>query len=93
MKVLQKYERKLYRFRCDRCRSLFEMTEEEKLDNDWEYNSSSVWKKEDREDPCARPHNPTNKFYCPICEAVRHVYRDDIHEYHIMNDGIEIQKY
>lgn len=39
MKTLQKRVQVLYRFRCSRCKSKFEMTSEEKLENDWKFDS------------------------------------------------------
>ena len=42
MKTLQQKAKIVYRFRCIRCRSLFEMTEEEKLDNDWLFDSRPI---------------------------------------------------
>lgn len=91
MKILQSQVSKIYRFRCDRCKSKFEMTEEEKLDNDWKYNESFLYK--DRNEPGAFPNNPLHKFDCPICGCQRYVMRNDFHEYFVMNDGEEIQQY
>ena len=38
MRILQKNEQLLYRFRRSNCYSKFEMTEEEKLENDWKFD-------------------------------------------------------
>ena len=55
MKTLQKRVQVLYRFRCERCRSKFEMTEEEKLENDWKFDY-----RKDKEKLRAEGHIPTN---------------------------------
>jgi len=90
MKTLQGYVAKIYRFRCDRCRSKFEMDEEEMLDNDWKYNEG-VYK--DRNEPGAHPHNPLHKFDCPVCGRQRYVMHNDYHVFHVMDDGEEIMIY
>ena len=43
MKTLQKRVQVLYRFRCERCRSKFEMTEEEKTD--WKFTDEKIQEK------------------------------------------------
>ena len=88
MKTLQRRLQVLYRFRCERCRSKFEMTEEEKLENDWKYDTG------DKSNPYhTEPINPTDKFYCPVCEKDRIVTREDMHKYSVMDDGTEIMDY
>lgn len=65
MKTLQKRVQVLYRFRCERCRSKFEMTEEEKLENDWKFDD-----RKDKEKLRAEgrfPMNILDNFDCPVC--------------------------
>ena len=90
MKTLQKRVQILYRFRCQRCRSKFEMTEEEKIENDWKF--TDIKDRRSREEG-GRPHNPLDKFDCPVCGCTRYVMRRDMHRYSVMNDGTEIQDY
>ena len=62
MKTLQKRVQVLYRFRCERCRSKFEMTEEEKLENDLKFDIG------DKSNPYhTSPSNPLDHFDCPVC--------------------------
>lgn len=89
MKTLQKRVQILYRFRCERCRSKFEMTEEEKTENDWEFNECKHSKRENGD----RPHNPMDYFNCPVCKCRRYVMRKDMHRYSVMDDGTEIMDY
>lgn len=91
MKTLQKQVDILWRFRCDRCRSKFEMTNEEKLDNDWKFNESSVYK--DRNEPGAFPHNPMEHFDCPVCGKVEYVRRGEMHKFILFDDGTEFKEY
>lgn len=99
MKTLQKRVQVLYRFRCERCRSQFEMTEEEKIENDWKFTKYHYSYEEgdyvcgpvDRNNDYR--HNPLNYFDCPICKCVRNVYRKDMHKYSVMDDGTEIMDY
>ncbi len=73
MKTLEKEMQILYRFRCERCRSLFEIL----------------------------PHvlgmpeivNPMDNFDCPVCNTKRYVRRGDMHRFHIMDNGHEVQDY
>ena len=87
MKILQQNVRFMYRFRCKKCRSLYEMDECEKLENDWKYGEYTD-RKENR-----FPYNPLNKFYCPVCNAVEAVRFEDIHKYAVMDDGTMIEEY
>lgn len=95
MKTLQERVQVLYRFRCERCRSKFEMTEEEKRENDIKFTDD--WAKRLRQqkeygcEPC--PHNPLDHFDCPVCGVTRYVRRGDMHKYSVMNDGTEIMEY
>lgn len=95
MKTLQKRVQILYRFRCERCRSKFEMTEEEKLENDIKFTDN--WDKQiEREKVLgvkATPHNPLNHFDCPVCGCIRYVMRNDMHRYSVMDDGTELMDY
>lgn len=91
MKTLQKQVDIIWRFRCERCRSKFEMTNEEKLDNDWKYNESSVHK--DRNEPGAVPINHMEYFDCPVCNTRRYVRRGEMHKFMLMDDGTEFQEY
>lgn len=99
MKTLQKKVNVLYRFRCERCRSQFEMTEEEKDLNDWKFTNYHYSRKEgkhvfgpvDREKQIKS--NQLNHFECPVCNCVRYVRRGDMHRYTVMDDGTEIQDY
>lgn len=100
MKTLQKRVQILYRFRCERCRSKFEMTEEEKLENDWKFTGYKysnkegkyIFKEVDRES-ARYPHNPLDNFECPVCNCVRHVSVGDMHRYSVMDDGTEVKDY
>lgn len=99
MKTLQERVQILYRFRCERCRSQFEMTEEEKIENDWKFTNYK-FSREKNEWVCGpvdrnkdHRHNPQNHFDCPVCKRVSYVRRNDMHRYSVMNDGTEIQDY
>lgn len=81
MKILEKEVKVLYRFRCNKCRSKFEMTKDEKTDNDWAFNERKNRKIE------SGPWNPLDKFKCPVCKNVR--YMRDLREIHVMNNGNE----
>ena len=64
------------------------MTEEEKLENDWKYDTG------DKSNPYhTEPINPNHKFYCPVCEKDRIVTIEDMHKYSVMDDGTEIMDY
>lgn len=95
MKTLQKEVQVLYRFRCERCRSLFEMTEDEKRENDIKFTDD--WAKQlEQEEKYGwkpNPNNPHDQFDCPVCNCKRIVRRGDMHRYHVMDDGMEIQDY
>ena len=82
MKVLRKAESILWQFRCDRCRSDFEMTDEEKKENDRKYDESCH-----KDDPNHTPHNPLNYFDCPVCNCKRLVRRNEMHKIIVMDDG------
>ena len=86
MKTLQKEVRVVYRFRCEKCKSQFEMTAEEKRENDIKFTEIKYgW--------TPMPHNPNDKFDCPVCKRVSYVKRGNMHRYHVMDDGTEIQDY
>ena len=88
MKTLQKRVQVLYRFRCERCRSKFEMTEEEKLENDWKFDEG------DKSNPYhTSPSNPLDHFDCPVCKCVRYVMKNDMHRFSVMDDGTEVMDY
>lgn len=95
MKILQKRVQVLYRFRCKRCRSKFEMTEEEKRENDIKFTDdwADRLKKEELYGSKASPHNPLNWFDCPVCGTKRSVRNTDMHKFSVMDDGTEIQDY
>lgn len=90
MKTLQKAEQRVYRFRCDTCRSLFEMTAAEKVENDWKYHDG-VAKREDG--PTAMPHNFPWKFDCPVCGKTRFAASMSGRVIDIMDTGDEIIRY
>lgn len=92
MKILEKKVDRIYRFRCHYCRSKFEMTEAEKIENDWTYNEGNGTR-EEREARGVGPHNPLEHFWCPICNKKSFVSRCDMHRYTIMDNGIEHQDY
>ena len=88
MKTLQQKAKIVYRFRCFRCRSLFEMTEEEKLDNDWLFD-----RRPDKDDLRAQgyhPRNPLDNFNCPVCGKVSFSKKNDMQKIAVMDDGTEI---
>ena len=33
------------------------------------------------------------EFNCPVCGCVRHVKKEDLHKFTVMDDGTEIQEY
>lgn len=86
MKTLQKQVDIIWRFRCNRCRSKFEMTNEEKLENDKKFDESGI--KGDH-----IPHNPMEHFDCPVCGKVEYVRRGEMHKFMLMEDGTEFQEY
>ena len=90
MKTLEGRTKRIYRFRCDRCNSKFEITEEEKMDIDWEF-SDDEQKKWSLEDPKYRPSNYPWKFNCPICKRVRTVH--DVSAIDVMDNGKEVIVY
>jgi len=75
------------------------MTEEEKIENDWKFSNYKFSRKENRWvcGPVDREkdfkHNPLDHFDCPICNAVSYVRRNDMHIFHVMDDGTEIKDY
>ncbi len=86
MKTLQKQVDIIWRFRCDRCRSKFEMTNEEKMENDRKYDGSSH--------PDSNfPINTLDYFDCPVCGTKRLVRRGEMHKFIKMDDGSELQEY
>ena len=91
MKTLQKRVQVLYRFRCERCRSKFEMTEEEKLENDWKFDDRID--KEKLRTEGRFPINHSDTFDCPVCGCERRVSRGDMHRIDVMDDGTEIMEY
>lgn len=100
MKTLQKRVRVVYRFRCEKCSSEFEMTENEKNENDWRFTNYHYSYKEGKYvcGPVNReeqkfPSNPNDYFECPVCDCVRSVRRKAMHMYSIMDDGTEIKEY
>lgn len=99
MKTLQKKVQVLYRFRCERCRSQFEMTEEEKIENDWKFTNYH-YSNEKHEYVCGpvnrdKDHrsNYMKYFDCPVCKCVSFVRRNEMHKYTVMDDGTEIKHY
>ncbi len=64
------------------------MTQEEKTENDWKYHEGSV----PREN-ATFPVNPMDNFDCPVCNAKRYVRRGDMHRFHMMDNGHEVQDY
>ena len=95
MKKLQKSVPVLYRFRCERCRSKFEMTEEEKRENDIKFTDDWDKQLKNQEEYGWEPttNNPHDKFDCPVCGVARIVMRNDMHRYSVMDDGTELMDY
>lgn len=95
MKTLQKNIKTLYRFRCECCGSKFEMTENEKRENDIKHTKD--WAKqlenEKKFGMMPTPFNQFDHFYCPICNEERAVRHGEMHKYLVMDDGTEIQRY
>ena len=75
------------------------MTEEEKIENDWKFTNYMFSTKENKWvcGPVDRTrdhrHNPQDHFDCPVCKRVSYVRRNDMHRYHVMDNGTEIQDY
>lgn len=88
MKTLQQKATIVYRFRCVKCRSLFEMTEEEKLDNDWQFDDYP--NKDNRKAKGYHPRNSYGYFNCPVCNDVSFSKKVDMQKVAIMDDGTEI---
>lgn len=86
MKTLQKQVDILWRFRCERCRSKFEMTDAERLENDKKFS-------EVKETSAIYPHNPMHYFDCPVCGERRYVRNYELHKFMLMDDGSEFQEY
>jgi hypothetical protein len=82
MKILEKKVKVLYRFRCDKCRSKFEVTEKEKNENDWKYGD---WHDRGKH---SRPRNPLDKFFCPVCSNGQ--YATDLRKIYVMDNGNEV---
>lgn len=91
MKTLQTRVQVLYRFRCSRCKSQFEMTAEEKLENDWKFDDRK--NKDDLRAKGLPPYNPVDYFNCPVCNGKRMVMRRDMHKISVMDDGTEVVHY
>ena len=76
------------------------MTKEEKLENDWKFTgykfsyeeNKHIFEEVDRE-KFTFPRNPGDRFECPVCNCVRYVRRNDMHRYHVMDNGTEVQDY
>ena len=64
------------------------MTEEEKLDNDWQFDSRP--NKDDLRAKGHHPINPFNDFNCPVCGDVSFPKKVDMQKVAIMDDGTEI---
>ena len=90
MKTLQKQVSIIWRFRCESCRSKFEMTDEEKTENDREFDA---WAERHADDVNYKPFNPGHKFNCPVCKQVKEVRRNEMHKFMVMDDGSEVQEY
>lgn len=88
MITLQKKVQTLYRFRCAYCKSQFEMTEEEKTENDWKHHEGNRPRGES-----LFPCNPNDHFDCPVCKKVSMVMKRDMHKFAVMDDGSEISYY
>lgn len=88
MKTLQERTKRIYRFRCDRCSSKFEITEDEKLEIDRKFDRGTASQKAD---PNRMPHNYPWNFDCPVCNAVRLGGRASCID--VMNDGTEVVLY
>ena len=78
MYILQKRVRVLYRFRCNACKSKFEMTEDEKLENDLEFNNYK---------------DKLDRFNCPVCGHKGIVIGGYMHRFAVMDDKTEIKGY
>lgn len=87
MKALETKTKVIFRFRCDRCKSLYEITEEERKEIDWKYGEHK------KGGEYTYPHNPINKFYCPTCDTVRYMDDRSIHKYFVMDNGNEVMDY
>lgn len=86
MKTLQKQVDILWRFRCERCRSQFEMTDAEKVENDKKFSEVD-------ETSLIYPHNPMHYFDCPVCNTRRYVRNYEMHKFMLMDDGTEFKEY
>ena len=86
MKILEKEVKTLYRFRCYRCRSKFEMTAQEKRANDLKYTDKGRFRSD-------APHNPEWKFNCPICGRDSMVLKQDQEIVHVMDNKNEVTIY
>jgi predicted RNA-binding Zn-ribbon protein involved in translation (DUF1610 family) len=86
MKTLQKQVDIIWRFRCDKCRSKFEMTNEERIENNKKFSEKD-------ENSALYPWNPNNYFDCPVCGVKSIVRRNEMHKYILFDDGNELQEY
>ena len=93
MKTLQKTIGEIYRFRCHRCESKFEMSGEEKVENDWEQLKKRDAKAYDRDKKNGWEPITSHDFYCPVCERESYSRRKDWHCYAVFDDGTEYLKY
>ena len=86
MKTLEQSVNVIYRFRCNKCKSKFEMTQEERTENDWNHTEGDKTNR-------SYPHNPTDKFDCPVCNSVQRMDFHSIHKFFVMDNGMEFQDY
>ena len=61
------------------------MTKREKEENDWKFGDNRGNRKR------LFPHNPLDKFYCPVCGTVR--YGKEMRRVDVMDNGIEVTEY
>jgi len=87
MKTLEAMKKEIYRFRCGRCRSQFEVDKDERIAIDWKYGEHEPGGRYDY------PHNPLDHFYCPVCECVRTMDKRTIHRFFVMDNGTEVMDY
>ena len=71
------------------------MTEEEKRENDIKFTDDWADRLRQQEEYGwePHPHNPLDRFDCPVCGVVRYVRRNEMHRYSVMDDGTEIMDY
>ena len=80
MKVLERKVGELFRFRCGKCYSAFEMTGEEKRENDL------------KQDPPGGM-NQLDWFDCPVCGRRQVPDRKTMHMFAIMDNGKQYMVY